>query len=365
MSKTPITTDVRSGASTLNELPEILRKYGTKVLLVHGHRPVEDGLLQTVRLLLNEAGFPHANMGQILPNPKYDSVVRGVEIARKEKCDIILSLGGGSTLQCAKGIAGGLGVKGDLKDLWNGKKKLKKAAVIGAVLTDPASGSELGQKCTLVRGGKRHTMVSPFFKSTFAILDPCESQYPFYPTMNQIFILYARLFFASLVLKDEQKTQALELLKKLVDTAAALSRNIGDIEARTQLFSIGCHAHKDLKLPENPVEPIGEKIAFNDSLPNGTGQSVLFFAWLNTLEDADKNEVIHIANTLAQHTGSDTQVTTFEDALASLKAGLEPTKIPLTLKESGLKVHRKKLLTLAENKEQKAILKQAIELDAR
>lgn len=67
---------------------------------------------------------------------------------------IILSLGGGSTLQCAKGIAGGLGVKGDLKDLWNGKKKLKKAAVIGAVLTDPASGSELGQKCTLVRGGK-------------------------------------------------------------------------------------------------------------------------------------------------------------------------------------------------------------------
>lgn len=60
--------------------------------------------------------------------------------------------------------------------------------------------------------------------------------------MNQIFILYARLFFASLVLKDEQKTQALELLKKLVDTAAALSRNIGDIEARTQLFSIGCHA---------------------------------------------------------------------------------------------------------------------------
>lgn len=66
MSKTPITTDVRSGASTLNELPEILRKYGTKVLLVHGHRPVEDGLLQTVRLLLNEAGFPHANMGQIL-----------------------------------------------------------------------------------------------------------------------------------------------------------------------------------------------------------------------------------------------------------------------------------------------------------
>ncbi|UNT93914.1 hypothetical protein [Allobaculum sp. Allo2] len=85
--------------------------------------------------------------------------------------------------------------------------------MIGAVLTDPASGSELGQKCTLVRGGKRHTMVSPFFKSTFAILDPCESQYPFYPTMNQIFILYARLFFASLVLKDEQKTQALELLK--------------------------------------------------------------------------------------------------------------------------------------------------------
>lgn len=77
---------------------------------------------------------------------------------------------------------------------------------------------------------------------------------------------------------------------------------------------------------------MAKKSLLYDSLPNGTGQSVLFFAWLNTLEDADKNEVIHIANTLAQHTGSDTQVTTFEDALASLKAGLEPTKIPLTVK---------------------------------
>lgn len=160
------------GPKSIDQLPELLAKAGHKVLLVHGHRPVEDGLLATVRLILNQAGFPHANLGQILPNPKYESVKRGIETARKEDCDIILSLGGGSTLQCAKGIALGLYYKGDVWDFWTGKKKPKKTAVVASVLTNPASGAELSSGCTIVRKGKQREIHLPSLVCDFAILDP-------------------------------------------------------------------------------------------------------------------------------------------------------------------------------------------------
>ncbi|WP_304737370.1 iron-containing alcohol dehydrogenase [Dubosiella newyorkensis] len=112
MSTFTIPTHIEIGPDSLSKLPALIKAHGTKVLLVHGHRPLEDGLLQKVRVLLNEEHVPHANLGQILPNPKYSSVKRGIEVARKEKCDIILALGGGSTLQCAKGIALGVPYQG-------------------------------------------------------------------------------------------------------------------------------------------------------------------------------------------------------------------------------------------------------------
>lgn len=60
-----------TGPGSLQELPLLLQ--GQKVLLVHGHRPVEDGLLQKVRVLLEQHGIARENMRQILP-PGMNSV---------------------------------------------------------------------------------------------------------------------------------------------------------------------------------------------------------------------------------------------------------------------------------------------------
>lgn len=121
---------IKIGPDSLEELPDLIQGCAHKALLVHGHRPVEDGLLTKVRILLNKEQVPYANMGQILPNPTYKSVKRGIKIARKENCDVIIALGGGSTLQCAKGIALGLHYKGDVWDFWTGKKNQRKPVLL-------------------------------------------------------------------------------------------------------------------------------------------------------------------------------------------------------------------------------------------
>lgn len=344
-SKEPV---VKVGAGTFDQLPALLQQHGTKVLLVHGHRPVEDGLLEKTRRLLNEAGFPHANLGQILPNPKYGSVKRGIKVARKEKCDVILALGGGSTLQCAKGIALGLGYKGDVWDFWTGRKKPQKVYPVGSILTNPSAGSILSQSCTLVRKGKRKTVRDPQLVSTFAILDPRQAMYPMYPTMCQSFGLFVRLFNGALTTEGDTQEKVTGLLKQLLDATDKLSQNIHDVEARTALFEIGYKSHTEVKIESGLLPDLAKKLAFEMSLANGAAQSALFGAWLDT---QDKAKVVKAVNGI-----SGKEIQDSAEARKVLMDRLQVTGLPLSIPETGLQVKNSQLKGLAQTKQEQKIL---------
>ena len=275
--KQPNTPQILLGPDSLHQLPKLLE--GHRVLLVHGHRPVEDGLLEQVRILLTENGIAHENMGQILPDPKYKSVKRGIRQARKTNCDYILSLGGGSTLQCARGIALGVPYKGDVWDFWAGKKKPGKALPVAAVLTNPATGNELSDKCTLVKKGKRKTFQSSALTCRFAILDPKLSVLPWYPTMNQGFTLFAHVFTSALSVPEERLAEYVDVLNRILESIQSLSENIDSIEARDSLFEAGVLSHKLRKPDPTGLMELSSELAFQYSLPRGTAISALFSAW--------------------------------------------------------------------------------------
>lgn len=342
---------IKIGPDALEQLPDLIRQNGTKALLVHGHRPVEDGLLTKVRLLLNKEGVEYANMGQILPNPTYSSVKRGIKIARKEKCDVILALGGGSTLQCVKGIALGMGYKGDVWDFWTGKKKPEKVYPVASILTNPSSGTELSSSCTLVRKGKQETVHIPALECTFAILDPKLSMYPFYPTMDQVFNIFIHLFYGAITLEGQDYQTSIGLLKTLFASASALEKNISDLDARTSLFEVGYKSHADLNIGKCPVESIASDLSFQYSLTIGSAGSALFLAWVKSFDDDQKRKTIKIARDLFGFSTS-----RFNEALDRFKKELEPTKLALSIPESGLLVSDKELKQMAKNKAEKKIL---------
>lgn len=94
------------GAGTLSRLGEVVSKHGKKALVVTGGGSVkQSGVFNRAVESLQAAGITFAECSGVEPNPKITSVKRGVQTAWEEDCDVVIGLGGGSTMDAAKVIA--------------------------------------------------------------------------------------------------------------------------------------------------------------------------------------------------------------------------------------------------------------------
>ena len=112
-----IPTRVFFGEGQIAHLEESLRPFGSKVLLTYGGGSIKKtGLYDTVMDILKKGGFTVWELSGIEPNPRIESVEKGVALCREHGIDVILAVGGGSTIDCSKAIAAGVYYEGD--DLW-------------------------------------------------------------------------------------------------------------------------------------------------------------------------------------------------------------------------------------------------------
>ena len=130
------------GKGVISKLPEVMSSFGKKILLTYGGGSIKKiGLYDKVKELLKDSEI--YELPGIQPNPKYDpSVLDGVRICKEKNIDVILSVGGGSVLDCTKAIAAGAKYDGDPWDLISYKVKAKAALPIVDIITLAATGSE-------------------------------------------------------------------------------------------------------------------------------------------------------------------------------------------------------------------------------
>ena len=113
---------------------------GSRVLVTHGGGSIfQNGVWQQVEQAL--AGYTLTRFAGIEANPQFDTLVKAVELGRREGCDFILAVGGGSVIDGSKFIAAALCHAGDPLDLLTGTRA-KAALPLGCVLTLAATGSE-------------------------------------------------------------------------------------------------------------------------------------------------------------------------------------------------------------------------------
>ncbi len=140
-------TQLVFGAGTLSRLGEIVRTHGTKALLVTGGGSVRrNGTLERATASLKAAGVPVAECSGVEPNPRLSTVMRGAEMARSEKCDVVVALGGGSTMDAAKIMAAAVFYEGDPWMMMAGQENRRipeKALPVVTVPTLAATGSEM------------------------------------------------------------------------------------------------------------------------------------------------------------------------------------------------------------------------------
>lgn len=130
------------GKDVVEKLPEVMKPFGKKILLTYGGGSIKKiGLYDKVKDLLKD--FEIYELSGIQPNPKYDpSVLDGVKMCKENDVDVILSVGGGSVLDCSKAIAAGAKYEGDPWDLITEKVKAQSALPIVDIITLAATGSE-------------------------------------------------------------------------------------------------------------------------------------------------------------------------------------------------------------------------------
>ena len=168
-----VTTDILFGAGQESQLPEKLKAYGRKILLTYGGGSIKKtGLYDRLKALLND--FEIFELGGIAPNPKIESVREGAAICKKEGIDMILAVGGGSTIDCSKAIAAAACHDGDAWDLLLDMNNLTRALPVAVVLTIAATGSEMDAVAVISNDetGEKLPFFSPLLLPKVAVLNP-------------------------------------------------------------------------------------------------------------------------------------------------------------------------------------------------
>lgn len=168
-------TKIIFGEGTINELSTHLPT-NKKILLLYGGGSIKkNGVYTQVIKALQNHQF--VEFSGIEPNPKYETIMKGVELSRKENVNFILAVGGGSVVDAAKFMALAINYEqGDPWDILVNKtaRKITNVVPLASVLTLPATGSEMNPYAVISRAATKEKLSfgAPSCYPIFSILDP-------------------------------------------------------------------------------------------------------------------------------------------------------------------------------------------------
>ncbi len=221
---------------------------GLKILMTYGGGSIkQNGVYDQVKEAL--ADRPLIEFGGIQPNPRYETLMKAVEICRREGIGFLLSVGGGSVLDGTKFIAVATHfTDGDPWDIIAKFAPAVKALPIGCVMTLPATGSEMNNASVISRDSTQEKLAffHPGTFPQFSILDPETTlSLPIQQTRNGIVDAFAHVmeqymtYPADSALQDRQSEA---LLLTLLDEGPKVVGVPTDSAARANIMWVAAQA---------------------------------------------------------------------------------------------------------------------------
>lgn len=324
----------------------VSRFSGTKALIVLGEGSARrSGLFARVRTSLDRALLEYAVLSGVQPASQLELVREGIDLARDERVDFILAIGGGSVIDVAKAIAAGVRYRGDVLDFFCGEAVLDDALPIGCVLTTAASGSEASATAMLQleegRGVAEAT--SNVLIPSFSVLNPALTEtLPAYQVSCGICETLAYLF--GLYLEDSQATGVSDrliegLMGAIVEETPLVLSDPADVQARADLMWASCMAHNNMCMPGRVPHPVSREIALVLSArlkkPLGSCLSVVLPPVLNLVMERDAARLARLGRRVW---GLSSCGNEFEDARAAIECldnYLGALQLPRSLAELG------------------------------
>ena len=285
-----VPTKIYFGKGQISHLTE-LKEYGSKVLLVYGGGSIiRSGLYDTAMGYMKEAGLTVYELSGVEPNPKIATVRKGAEMCKKEGIDMVLAIGGGSTIDCAKVVAAAAKYDGDAWDLVLDSKKITAALPIFSVLTISATGSEMDDTAVIsdLDKNEKWACAAPCMKPTMSVLDP---EYTYTVSRKQTAAGTADMmshtfenYFSTVEGADVQKRLAEGLLKVMIKYGPIALNDPTNYDARANLMWAASHAINGL-VGEGvsmswPIHMIEHELSAFYDITHGEGLAILTPVWM-------------------------------------------------------------------------------------
>lgn len=324
----------------------VSRFSGTKALIVLGEGSARrSGLFARVRTSLDRALLEYAVLSGVQPASQLELVREGIDLARDERVDFILAIGGGSVIDVAKAIAAGVRYRGDVLDFFCGEAVLDDALPIGCVLTTAASGSEASATAMLQleegRGVAEAT--SNVLIPSFSVLNPALTEtLPAYQVSCGICETLAYLF--GLYLEDSQATGVSDrliegLMGAIVEETPLVLSDPADVQARADLMWASCMAHNNMCMPGRVPHPVSREIALVLSArlkkPLGSCISVVLPPVLNLVMERDAARLARLGRRVWGLSSCGNELEDARAAIECLGNYLGALQLPRSLAELG------------------------------
>ena len=169
-------TRIVFGQGRIKELDRLVPAEAKVLVLYGGGSVLRNGTLPEVRAALGRRAV--LEFAGIEPNPTYETLMEAVALARRERVDFLLAVGGGSVIDGTKFVAAAIPFQGDPWQLLLERGRNVGAAVpFGSVLTLPATGSEMNSGAVITRKEFKAKLAfgSPKLFPVFSVLDPVKT----------------------------------------------------------------------------------------------------------------------------------------------------------------------------------------------
>lgn len=342
-------TKIYFGKTALNNLKKELANYGENILLVYGKNSIKkNGLYDKVMEILKESNKKVVELQGIKSNPTYTQMMEGARLVKENNVDLILAVGGGSVIDCSKGIAVSAYSEEDpWQKYWVDCKRVdNKVVPVGSILTMVGTGSEMNGGSVITNEEKmlKNGRVFPAnVYPKFSILNP---EYTYTVPKNQmvsgIFDTLSHLMEQYFSGDDNNTTDYVieGVMNALIDNARVAIENPMDYEARSNIMwcaTLGLNTVTGLSKEQDwEVHMIEHQVGAYTDCPHGIGLAIVSVPYYRYIYKYGLDKFVRFAKKVWKIHGKD--MGKDEIALAGIEKLSDFIKelgIPTTLREIG------------------------------
>ena len=285
-------TKLYFGQNALDNLGEELKRYGQTVMLVYGGGSIKrNGIYDRVVSILRNCGKRIVEDPGVMPNPTVEKLYEGCRIAKENRVDLILAVGGGSVCDYSKAVSVSAYCEGDPWEKYFVRFEDVDNAIIpvGCVLTMAGTGSEMNGGSVITNHSQKLKIGHVFGENVFPKFSVLNPEFTFtlpkYQMVAGFFDIMSHIpeqYFSGT--DDNTSDYIMEgLLRSLIHSAEIAVQNPTDYEARSNIMWIATWALNTLvakgKATDWEVHMIGQAVGAHTDATHGMTLSAVSLAY--------------------------------------------------------------------------------------